>query len=109
MSTVSNTSWQNTVVDRVSRGMCEDSLQLDRTLSMRIRVLTIPPLSITKVWSSLGNLPSPATVSDLKISLCKQVPALKGLKSHQISLFVDDFELLEQLTIDVVHENDTVQ
>lgn len=76
---------------------------------MRIRVLTVPPLPITKVWSSLNNLPSAATVSDLKYSLCKQVPALKGLKSDQLRLFVDDFELLETLPLDVVHENDIVQ
>jgi len=76
---------------------------------MRIRVVTFPPLSTTKVWSSLSNLPSAATVNDLKHSLCKQVPALKGLKTDQIRLFVDDFELLEALSIDVVRENDTVQ
>src|SRR5258705_204495 len=78
-------------------------------MSMRIRVFTFPPLPITKVWSSLGNLPSSATVGDLKRSLCKQVPALKGLKSDEIRLFVDDFELLEVLSIDIVRENDTVE
>lgn len=72
-------------------------------------MLTLPPLSITRVWSSLRNLPSAATVNDLKRSLCKQVPALKELKSDQIRLFVDGFELLEALPVDIVHENDTVQ
>lgn len=57
----------------------------------------------------MANLPSAATVSDLKHLLCKQVPALKGLKSGQIQLFIDEFELLEALPIDIVHENDTVQ
>lgn len=77
--------------------------------TMRIRVSTLPPLSLTKVWSSLSSLPSAATVSDLKHSLCIQVPALKGLRSDQIQLFVDDFELLDTLSVDVVHENDHVQ
>jgi hypothetical protein len=78
-------------------------------MSMRIRVLTVPPLPITKVWSSLSNLPPAATVSDLRRLLCKQVPVLKGLKGDQLRLFVDDFELLETLPFDVVHENDIVQ
>ena len=76
---------------------------------MRIRVSTVPPLSLTKVWSSLNSLPSAATVGDLKHSLCTQIPALKGLSSDQIQLFLDDFELLDALPIDVVHENDHVQ
>ncbi|KAF9651794.1 hypothetical protein BDM02DRAFT_533181 [Thelephora ganbajun] len=57
---------------------------------MRIRVSTVPPLSLTKH------------------SLCKQIPALKGLRGDQIRLFVDDFELLDTLPIDVVRENDLV-
>jgi len=75
---------------------------------MRIRVSTVPPLSLTKVWSSLSSLPSAATVSDLKRSLCTQIPALEGLRSDQIQLFLDDFELLDALPVDVVHENDHV-
>jgi len=76
---------------------------------MRVRVSTVPPLSLTKVWSSLSSLSSAATVSNLKHSLCTQIPALKGLRGDQIQLFVDDFELLDALPIDVVHENDLVQ
>lgn len=75
---------------------------------MRIRVSTVPPLSLTKVWSSLSSLPSAATVSDLKRSLCIQIPALKGLKGDQTQLFVDGFELLDALPIDIVRENDIV-
>jgi len=80
-----------------------------RSRTMRIRVSTAPPLSLTKVWSSLSSLPSAATVSSLKHSLCTQIPALKGLRSNQIQLFVDGFELLDALPIDVVRENDLVQ
>ena len=76
---------------------------------MRIRVSTVPPLLLTKVWSSLSSLPSAATISTLKDSLCAQIPALKGLSSDQIRLFVDDFELLSTLPIDVVHENDLIK
>jgi hypothetical protein len=80
--------------------------QPSRSHTMRIRVSTVPPLLLTKVWSSLSSLPSAATVSDLKRSLCAQIPALGGLKSDQIQLFLDDFELLDTLPVDVVHEND---
>lgn len=76
---------------------------------MRIRVSTVPPLSPARVWSSLSSLPSAATVNDLKHSLCTQIPALKGLRSDHIQLFVDDFELLDTLPTDVVRENDHVQ
>lgn len=48
-------------------------------------------------------------MSDLKHSLCIQIPALKRLRSDQIQLFVDDFELLDTLSVDIVHENDHVQ
>jgi hypothetical protein len=78
-------------------------------MSTRIRVVTVPPLSPTKVWLSLGNLPPAATVNDLKRSLCEQTPVLKGLRSDQIQLFVEDFELLGASSIGVVRENDMVQ
>lgn len=76
---------------------------------MRIRVSTIPPLPPTKVWSSLSSLPPTATVGDLKQSLCAQILALRGLRRDQFKLFMDGFELVEALPIDVVHENDLVQ
>jgi len=75
---------------------------------MRIRVSTVPPLPLAKVWSSLSSLSSVATVSNLKHLLCLQVPTLRGLRGDQIQLFVDDFELLDALAVDVVHENDLV-
>lgn len=76
---------------------------------MRIRVSTIPPLSPTKVWSSLSSLPPTATVGDLKRSLCAQILVLRGFGSDKIQLFMDGFELVDALPIDVVHENDLVQ
>ena len=76
---------------------------------MRIRVSTVPPLSLAKVWSSLSSLSAAATISNLKYSLCTQIPALKGLRGDQIRLFVDDFELLDALSIDIIRENDHVQ
>lgn len=75
---------------------------------MRIRVSTVPPLPLAKVWSSLSSLSSATTVSNLKHLLCRQVPTLKGLRGDQIRLFVDDFELLDALPIDAVRENDLV-
>lgn len=91
------------------KSVADLNFQSELTMVMRIRVATLPPLPITKVWASLGDLPSAATINDLKLSLCNQIPALKGLKSNQIQLSVDDFELLEASLIDIVHKNDTVQ
>ncbi|KAJ2921446.1 hypothetical protein H1R20_g15649, partial [Candolleomyces eurysporus] len=83
----------------------------------RIRVQTLPPnLPALRVWvvptsSSSPSCPSkssyedpiqgdynpPKTILDLKCSICSQIPLLKEskIKPDEISLFLDEFELMD--------------
>ncbi|OSD01695.1 hypothetical protein PYCCODRAFT_1411887 [Trametes coccinea BRFM310] len=74
---------------------------------MRLKVESVPPLPHVKAWFSANALPS---VLDLKTSLCTDLHALKQgrVQPQDILLLLDDFELLDSSSIDVVRDGDLI-
>ncbi|KAI9069562.1 hypothetical protein FKP32DRAFT_60375 [Trametes sanguinea] len=74
---------------------------------MRLKVESVPPLPHVKAWFSAHALPS---VLDLKASLCADLHALSDahIKPEDILLLLDDFELLDSSSIDVVRDGDLI-
>ncbi|KAG8840005.1 hypothetical protein FRB91_006631 [Serendipita sp. 411] len=81
---------------------------------MRVRVLTIPPLPHVKAWFEIPSFitSSGGTIESLKIAICEQMfKPDNGTKFHhsQISLEVDQYELLDHSSAQIVRENDLIE
>ncbi|KZT66981.1 hypothetical protein DAEQUDRAFT_729578 [Daedalea quercina L-15889] len=74
---------------------------------MRIKLQSFQPLPVFRAWFSIH---SATTVGELKSVLCAELPALRdgGLKSRDISLELDKFELLDFSPIDVIRDGDLI-
>jgi hypothetical protein len=76
---------------------------------MRLRILTESPLPPLKAWFSVS-LEQSDTILTLKDALCSHVHALKdaNVQSHNISLILDGFELLNECCIDIARDGDLI-
>lgn len=77
---------------------------------MRIRVRSVGPLPSVKAWYevSVGAM-EPKTVADLKNELCQTVFGHEqdmSVTAANIIIELDEFELLDNSSLNVVHEND---
>ncbi|KAI0337571.1 hypothetical protein BDW22DRAFT_1349085 [Trametopsis cervina] len=74
---------------------------------MRIKVECVPPLVSVKAWFIV---PPVANIEHLKTSLCTDIPSLQQqeVHAHDISLFLDGFELLDTSSLDVVRDGDLI-
>lgn len=74
---------------------------------MRVKVECGPPLPSTKAWFGIQSL---NTISDLKATLCTDLPALRdaAVSSDEIVLFMDGFELLDTSLVDVLRDGDLI-
>lgn len=74
---------------------------------MRVKVESVAPLPHVKAWFSAHALPS---VYDLKTSLCTGLKPFKdmAIEAQDIVLLLDDFELLDTSSIDVVRDGDLI-
>jgi hypothetical protein len=77
---------------------------------MRLRILTTPPLPDVKAWFSTLPLDPSATVADFKTDICSRIQSLKDARIHadDIALVLDDFDLLNESSIDVVRDGDLI-
>ncbi|KAI0313247.1 hypothetical protein OF83DRAFT_1142260 [Amylostereum chailletii] len=79
---------------------------------MRIRISTSPPLPSLKAWFPINEKETPEerTVISLKKLLCANVEALRNarVQSYEIALLLDDFDLLDETTLDVLRDGDLV-
>jgi hypothetical protein len=75
---------------------------------MRVRVVTNPPLPVLKAWFSVQSVPVTATVSDFKDQLCSGIRILHGLKKNDITLLLDDFQLLDEGPMNVIRDGDLI-
>lgn len=77
---------------------------------MRFRIITSPPLPFVKSWFLLADsvLQRKQTIQDLKYDLCKRIEELVSLQSNEFKLSIDDFDLPDGESIDVIRENDLV-
>lgn len=75
----------------------------------RIRLQSFAPLPSFRVWFLVPQ--NVVDVQSLKRSLSTQLPALKDsdIRPTQLVLEIDDFELLDNTSIDLVHEGDTIR
>ncbi|KAG6865384.1 hypothetical protein C0991_003087 [Blastosporella zonata] len=74
---------------------------------MRLRLQTKAPLPELKAWFAPHPDNVPATVSELKLAICRQIPALRA-QEGSLLLLLDDFELLDDNPLDVVRDGDLI-
>ncbi|KAL5487853.1 hypothetical protein ACEPAI_5961 [Sanghuangporus weigelae] len=79
---------------------------------MRFRVASRPPVKPLKAWFDIPNDGSVIDILGVKSQLCSRLRQLAedgtiGAPT-EISLFIDDFELLDDSGLDVIQENDLV-
>ncbi|EJF63140.1 hypothetical protein DICSQDRAFT_56957 [Dichomitus squalens LYAD-421 SS1] len=74
---------------------------------MRVKVESVAPLPHLKAWFTLNAIP---TVHDLKTALCIDLLPFRDAAVHaqQLTLLLDDFELLDSSPIDVVRDGDLI-
>lgn len=77
---------------------------------MRFRVSTRPPLPPVKAWFSVSD-DANQDIDQLKHQLCSRIPALhdRHVVPANITLSIDNFELLDETETDIIRENDLVQ
>lgn len=77
---------------------------------MRLRIQTCQPLPELKIWFIPDDKNAPVTVYDLKESLCQRIPSVKEsrLLGHDLGLFLDDFELLDDSPFSAVRDGDLI-
>ena len=79
---------------------------------MRVRVSTVAPLPQVKAWFpvEVNARNSPGTVDSLKRELCTKIEVLRRsrVQSSGIALFLDDYELLGETSLDVLKDGDTI-
>ncbi|KAG6915042.1 hypothetical protein DXG01_013772 [Tephrocybe rancida] len=77
---------------------------------MRLRLQTKAPLPELKAWFSPHPDNTPATVAELKLAICQQIPALRAQEGlgNRLLLLLDDFELLDDNPLDVVRDGDFI-
>lgn len=74
---------------------------------MRLKISTVHPLSPFKAWFSLDTLADNVyTVAHLKRTLCARLPL--GLIDHNITLVMDDYDLLDDSPVSILRDGDTV-
>ncbi|EJU05984.1 hypothetical protein DACRYDRAFT_112795, partial [Dacryopinax primogenitus] len=75
----------------------------------RVKVITHAPLPLVRVWFEVSTaVLRGATVRDLKEELCQSIPALAdgGLSATNITLEIDEFELLDESGVSVIQNED---
>lgn len=77
---------------------------------MRFRIQTCPPLPEVKIWFIPEDKEILVTVHDLKDAVCRRIPAVNEsrLLGHDLGLFLDDFELLDDSPFSAVRDGDTL-
>jgi len=77
---------------------------------MRIRISSSSPLPEIKAWFSMKSMPETTSVSSLKEGLCTTVQALRdaGVRGEDVTLLLDDFELLGEIAVDILRDGDLV-
>ncbi|KAH7930316.1 hypothetical protein BV22DRAFT_1028542 [Leucogyrophana mollusca] len=77
---------------------------------MRIRVSLVHPFPVFKAWVPVDGADSIQTVEHLKNDLCSRLAVLRDLrvKSRELILLVDEFELLDDSPISIVRDGDLV-
>ncbi|EJD35966.1 hypothetical protein AURDEDRAFT_154733 [Auricularia subglabra TFB-10046 SS5] len=76
---------------------------------MRFRLHTVPPLPPYKAWYVLPAAvtdDASSTVLDIKRALCSNV--LSDSSPDQLALFIDDFEILDGTSVEVVQPGDLI-
>ena len=83
-------------------------------IGMRFRILTRPPLPTVKAWFSIPYTEyydrETKTIRELKDEICSRIPALDEAKisGQDITLLVDEFELLDGDETNIIRDNDIV-
>ncbi|KAL5527579.1 hypothetical protein ACEPAG_6380 [Sanghuangporus baumii] len=79
---------------------------------MRFRVASRPPVKPLKAWFDIPNDGSVIDILGVKSQLCSRLRQLAEdgtiVAPTEISLFIEDFELLDDSSLDVIQENDLV-
>ena len=81
---------------------------------MRFRIAAKPPLAPFKAWFDISDNDSIFDIRGVKAQICSRISQLSAasgcpLTSEQIILYIDDFELLDDSSLQVIKENDLVQ
>ena len=73
----------------------------------RVRLQSFTPLPSFRIWFLVPE--NTINVKALKIAISTQIPALKGLDIQPpLVLEMDGFELLDECSIDLVHEGEII-
>ena len=81
------------------------------SLSMRLRLQTVPPLPELKVWYSTDHFTlSDSSIAHLKHAISIHIPALNQfpVKSPHLVLLLDSFELLDDSPLSVLRDGDLI-
>jgi len=75
---------------------------------MRVRLSSRPPLPPIRAWFSITT--TSQSIAELKHDICEGIPALRGegVNAEELTLSVDDFDLLDDGSVDILRENDLV-
>ena len=73
---------------------------------MRLKISTVHPLSPFKAWFALDTLADEVyTIAHLKRTLCTRLP---GLPDDNITLMMDEYDLLDDSPISILRDGDVV-
>ena len=80
---------------------------------MRFRLATKPPLRPLKAWFDIPDSDSEVNICSLKYQICSRISQLIDEDGstplpEELTLTLDDFELLEDSNVKVVKENETI-
>ncbi|KAG9219430.1 hypothetical protein CCMSSC00406_0005324 [Pleurotus cornucopiae] len=79
---------------------------------MRVKIQTNSPLPPLKAWYATKSLEGPnPTIADLKKQICTNVDAIRAAtkgRAAQLTLTLDDFELLDVSPLDVLRDGDLI-
>ena len=77
---------------------------------MRLRIVTNAPLPPLKAWFFDGSLQPSATILDLKDAICSHIHSFRDahIQGREIALSLNEFELLNELGINVVRDGDLI-
>jgi hypothetical protein len=71
---------------------------------MRLKISTIHPLNLFKAWFALDD--EAHTIEQLKRALCARLPI--GMQADNITLVMDEYDLLDESPISILRDGDTV-
>lgn len=77
---------------------------------MRLRIQTCQPLPELKIWFIPDDKDVPVTIYNLKEALCQRIPSVNEsrLLGHDLGLFLDDFELLDDSPFSAMRDGDLI-